>query len=90
MMGGDGPTVSGLYQLQVVDWLLAEQEQFNSVTTLRFADLDGLPQGNTFGPLNTRSLTDVRRRARELTPPPRRGKFMTENRPNNKNFKMYR
>ena len=40
MMGGDGPTVSGLYRIPGVDWLLAEQEQFSSATTLRFVDHD--------------------------------------------------
>ena len=75
MIGGDGPTVTRLYRIPGVDWLLAEQEQFSSATTLRFVDLDGLPQGNTFGPLNTRSLTDRRRRARELTPPARKANF---------------
>ena len=45
-MDGDGPTVSGLYRILGVDWLLTEQEQFSSATTLRF--LDGLPQDNTF------------------------------------------
>ena len=67
MIGGESPTVSRLYRIPGVDWLLAEQEQFSSTTTLRHADLNGLPQDNTFGPLNTRSLTDVRQRARELT-----------------------
>ena len=90
MIGGESPTVSRLYQIPGVDWLLAEQEQFSSTTTLRHADLNGLPQDNTFGPLNTRSLTDVRQRARELTAPARRGKFQTENKPNNKHHKMYR
>ena len=90
MVGGESPTVSRLYRTPGVDWLLAEQEQFSSTTTLRHADLNGLPQDNTFGPLNTRSLTDVRQRARELTPPARRGKFQTENKPNNKHHKMYR
>ena len=47
---------------------------FSSATMLRFVDLDGLPQDNTFVPLNTRSLMDARRRARELTPPARRAK----------------
>ena len=59
MMGGDDPTVSGLYRIPGVDWLLAEQEQFSSATTLRFVDLDGLPQENYFGPLNTRIRTSV-------------------------------
>ena len=90
MMGEDGPTVSGLYRIPGVDWLLAEQKQFSSATKLRFVDLDGLPQDNTLGPLNTRSLTYVRRRAREYTPPSQRGKFLTENKPDNKHHKMYR
>ena len=90
MMGGHGPTVSGLYRIPGVDWLLAEQEQFSSATTHRFVDIDGLPQDNNFGPLNRRSQTDVHRRARELTPPRQRGKFMTENRPYKKHHKMYR
>ena len=90
MIGGESPTVSRLYRIPGVDWLLAEQEQFSSTTTLRHADLNGLPQDNTFGPLNTRSLTDVRQRARELTPPARKGKFQADNKPNNKHHKMYR
>ena len=90
MMGGDGSTVSGLYRITGVDWLLAEQEQFSSATTLRFVDIDELPQDNTFGPLITRSLTDDCCRARELTPPLRSDKFMIENKPNNKYHKMYR
>ena len=73
-----------------MDWLLAEQEQFSSATTLRYVDLSGLPQDNTFGPLNTRSPTDVRRRARELTPSARKGKFLAENKPNNRHHEMYR
>ena len=89
MIGGEGPTVSRLYRIPGVDWLLAKQEQFSSATTPRYV-LNGLPQDNTFGPLNTRSLTDVRRRARELTPPARKGKFLAENKPNNKHHKMYR
>ena len=90
MIGGESPTVSRLYRIPAVDWLLAEQEQFSSTTTLQHADLNGLPQDNTFGPLNTRYLTDVRQRARKLTPPARKGKFQTDNKPNNKHHKMYR
>ena len=90
MIGGEGPTVSRLYRIPGVDWLLAEQEQFSSATTLRYVDLNGFPQDNTFGPLNTRSPTDVRRRARELTPPARKGKFLAENKPNNRHHEKYR
>ena len=73
MTGGESPTVSRLYRIPGVDWLLAEQEKFSSSTSLRHVDLDGLPHDNTFGPLNTRSLTDVRDRTRERTPPARKG-----------------
>ena len=90
MIGGESPTVSRLYRIPRVDWLLAKQEQFSSANTPRYVGLNGLPQDNTFWPLNTRSLTDVRRRARELTPPARKGKFLAENKPNNKHHKMYR
>ena len=90
MIDGEGLTVSRLYRIPGLDWLLEGQEQFSSATTLRYVDLNGLPQDNTFGPLNTRSLTDVRRGARELTPPARKGKFLAENKPNNKHHKMYR
>ena len=65
MTGGESPTVSRLYRIPGVDWLLAEQEKFSSSTSLRHVDLDGLPHDNTFGPLTTRSLTDVRDRTRE-------------------------
>ena len=90
MIGGDGPTVLVLYGIPGLDWLLAEQEQFSSATTLRFEDFDGLPQDKTIGPLNTRSLTEVHRRARELTPPAQKGNFLVENKPSNKHHKLYR
>ena len=90
MIGGEGPTVSRLYRIPGVNWLLAEHEQFSSATTLRYVDLNGLPQDNTFGRLNTRSLKDVRWRARELTPPAQEGKFLAEKKPNNKHHKKYR
>ena len=90
MIGGEGPIVSRLNRIPGVGWLLAQQELFSCATTLRHVDLNGLPQDNTFGPLNTQSLKDVRRRARELTIPVRKGKFLAESKPNNKHHKMYR
>ena len=54
-----------------------------------YVDLDGLPQHIDFGPLITRSFTDVRGRARQLTPPARKGKFLAENKPNSKHHNMY-
>ena len=40
MIGGEGPTVSRLYRIPGVDWLVACQEQFSSPTTLRYVDLN--------------------------------------------------
>ena len=54
MLNGVDPIVSGLYRIPGVDWLLAEEEQFSSATTLQLADLEGLLGDNTMGPLNTR------------------------------------
>ena len=88
MLNGVDPTVSGLYRLAGVDWLLAEEEKFSSATTLQLVDLEGLPGDNTMGPLTTRSLTDVRHRVRERAPLNRRGKFLVKNRPNNRHHKM--
>ena len=72
MMKGNGPTVSGLYRISGLDWLLAEREQLSFATTLRFVDLFGLPQDSTMGPLNTRSRTDFRRWDRDDTTSPKR------------------
>ena len=90
MIDGEGPTVSRLYWIPGVGWRLAGQGQFSSATTLRYVDLNGLHEDNTLGLLNTRSLTDVRRRARELTSPVRKGRFLAENKPSNKHHKMDR
>ena len=71
MLDGHDPTVPGLYRKAGVDWLLAEEEQFSSASTLRLADLEGLPRDNTMGPLNTRLLADVSHQVRERAPPTR-------------------
>ena len=84
------PTVPGLYRIGYVDWLLAEEEQFSSATTLRSADLEGLPRDNTLGLLNTRSLMDGRQQVTEKAPLNRRGKFLVEMQPNNKHHKIGR
>ena len=88
MLNGIDPTVSGLHRIAGVDWLFCEEEQFSSSTTLQLVDLEGLPGDNTVGPLNTRSMTDIRHQVRERAPPNRRGKFLVENRPNNRHHKM--
>ena len=89
MIDGNGLTVSGLYQISGAVWLLAEQEQFSSPTKRRFMNFDGLSHDKTMGPLNTRTLTDVPRRARGLIPPFRKSKFIMENKPNKEYHKTY-
>ena len=54
----------------------AGEEQISSATTLRLVDWEGLHRDNTMGPLNTRSLTDVRRQVRERATPSREGKIL--------------
>ena len=41
-LNGVDPTVSGLYRTADVDWLLAEEEQLSSATTLQLVDLEDL------------------------------------------------
>ena len=53
-------SVSGLYSITGVDWLIAAGINFSSTTALRFADLEGLPSNNTMGPVNARPLQDVK------------------------------
>ena len=53
-------SVSGLYSITGVDWLIAAVINFSSTTALRFADLEGLPSNNTIGPVNARPLQDMR------------------------------
>ena len=41
-------------------------------------------------PLKTRSMTDGRQQVRERAPPNREGKFIVDNKPNNRHHKMCR
>ena len=52
MLNGARLSISGLYSITGVDWLIAAGINFNSTTALRFADLEGLPSNNTMGPVN--------------------------------------
>ena len=52
MLNGARLSVSGLYSITGVDWLIAAGINFSSTTALRFADLEGLPSNNTRGPMN--------------------------------------
>ena len=60
MLNGARLSVSRLYSITGVDWLIAASINFSSTTALRFADLEGLPSNNTMGPVNARPLQDVR------------------------------
>ena len=52
MLNGATLSVSRLYSITGVDWLIAASIIFSSTTALRFADLEGLPSNNTMGPVN--------------------------------------
>ena len=60
MLDGARLSVSRLYSITGVDWLIAAIINFSSTTALRFADLEGLPPNNTMGPVNARPLQDMR------------------------------
>ena len=60
MLNGARLSVSGLYSITGVDWLIAAGMNFSSTTALRFADLEGLPSNNTMGAVNARPLQDVK------------------------------
>ena len=60
MLNGATLSIGRLYSITGVDWLIAASIKFSSTTTLRFADLEGLPSNNTMGPVNARPLQDVR------------------------------
>ena len=59
MLNGARLSVSRLYSITGVDWLIAAGINFSSTTALRFADLEGLPSNNTMGPVNARPLQDM-------------------------------
>ena len=52
MLNGATLSVSRLYSITGVNWLIAASINFSSTTALRFADLEGLPSNNTMGPVN--------------------------------------
>ena len=58
MLNGARLSVSRLYSITGVDWLIAASIYFSSTTALRFADLEGLYPINTMGPVNARPLQD--------------------------------
>ena len=58
MLNGARLSVSRLYSITGVDWLIAAGINFSSTTALRFADLEGLPSNNTMGPVNARTIAE--------------------------------
>ena len=88
MLNGARLSVSRLYSITCVDWLIAAIINFCSTTALRFADLEGLPSNNTMGPVNARPLQDVRLNHDEGHRQERTGRFLTTRAPIGQHVKM--
>ena len=76
MLNGARLSVSRLYSITGVDWLIAASINFSFMTALRFDDLEGLPSNNTLGLVNTRLLQDVRLNHDEGNREERRRRFL--------------
>ena len=76
MLNGARLSVSRLYSITGVDWLIAAGINFSSITSLRVADLEGLPSNNTMGPVNARPLPDVKLNPDEGNRVERPGRFL--------------
>ena len=90
ILNGARLSVSRLYSITGVDWLIAAGINFSSTTALRFADLEGLPSNNTMGPVNARPLQDVRLNHDEGNREERPGRFLTTRAPIGQHVKMFR
>ena len=90
MLNGARLSVSRLYSITGVDWLIAAGINFSSTTALRFADLEGLPSNNTMGPVNARPLQDVRLNHDEGNQKKVPGRFLTTRAPIGQHVKMFR
>ena len=90
MLNGARLSVSRLYSITGVDWLIAAGINFSSTTALRFADLEGLPSNNTMGPVNARPKQDVRLNHDEGNRDERPGRFLTKRAPIGQHVKMFR
>ena len=89
MLNGARLSVSGLYSITGVDWLIAAGINFSSTTALRFADLEGLPSNNTMGPVNARPLQDVKLNHDEGNREERPGRFLVTRAPIGQHVKMF-
>ena len=90
MLNGAMLSVSRLYSITGVDWLIAASINFSSTMALRFADLEGLPSNNTMGPVNARLLQDVRLNHDEGNCEERPGRFLTARAPIGQHVKIFR
>ena len=90
MLNGAMLSVSRLYSITGVDWLIAASINFSSTTALRFADLEGLPSNNTMGPVNARPLQDVRLNHDEGNRDERPERFLTTRAPIGQHVKIFR
>ena len=90
MLNGARLSVSRLYSITGVDWLIAASINFSSTTALRFADLEGLPTNNTMGPVTARSLQEVRLNHDEGNREERPGRFLTARAPIGQHVKMFK
>ena len=90
MLNGARLSVSRLYSITGVDWLIAAGINFSSKTALRFADLEGLPSNNTMGPVNARPLQDVRLNHDEGNREEGPGRFLVSRAPIGQHVKMFR
>ena len=90
MLNGARLSISRLYSITCVDWLIATGINFSSTTALRFTDLEGLPSNNTMGPVNARTLQDLRLNDDEGDREERPGRFLTMRAPIGQNVKMFR
>ena len=90
MLNGATLSVSRLYSITGVDWLIAASINFSSTTALRFDDLEGLPSNNKMGPVNARPLQDVRLNHDEENREERPGRFLVTRAPIGQHVKMFR
>ena len=90
MLNGARLSVSRLYSITGVDWLIAAGIKISSTTAVRFADLEGLPSNNTMGPVNARPLQDMRLNTDEGNRDERPGRFLTTRAPIRQHVKMFR
>ena len=90
MLNGATLSVSRLYSITGVDWLIAANINFSSTTAWRFADLEGLPSNNTMGTVNARPLQDVRLNHDEGNREERPGRFLTTRAPIGQHVKIFR